>query len=136
MNLIVVDSSAFGPVLFSDEQGDLIAGFEEMVGSGDCLVPDHWGVEVVNQLIVGLRRGRTTDDLAQASLRMIADLPLAIDGQTDEQLRQSFSLAVEFGLSIYDAAYLELAIRKEASLVTFDKRLRTAASSIGITLLP
>ena len=66
----------------------------------------------------------------------LALLPIAIDGSTADQLSLIFQLAQQHSLTIYDAAYLELAIRESLPLITYDKALRRAASSEAVALLP
>lgn len=132
----VADSSAFGPLLFADERDDAVAGFEQLIVEGACIVPSHWPLEVTNQLVVGLRRRRTTRELADELLTMLHALPLTIDQETDARVAETYALALEHALTIYDAAYLELAVRTDATLVTFDKRLRAAASARDLALLP
>ena len=136
MSSYVVDSSAIGPLLFADERDDLIPGFEDIIEVGDCIVPQHWELEVANQLIMGLRRSRTTEELAQQSLTMLLALPIAIDDETGLRVPETYQIALKHGLTIYDAAYAELAIRTASTLVTFDKRLRDVAADLEIPLLP
>ena len=136
MSSYVVDSSAIGPLLFADESDDLIPGFADIIEVGDCIVPQHWELEVANQLIMGLRRSRTTDELAQQSLTMLRVLPIAIDDETGLRVPEIYQIALRNGLTIYDAAYAELALRTDATIVTFDRRLRDAAVALEIPLLP
>lgn len=136
MNTYVTDSSAFGPLLFADEKDDLIPGFAELLEIGGCIVPGHWQLEVANQVLSGLRRARTTDELARDALAMLQMFPIAIDNEAGDHLEVIFELAQMHALTVYDAAYAELALRAGAVLVTFDRRLRSAASELGIPLLP
>ena len=64
------------------------------------------------------------------------DLPVTIDLETAGQAwSATFQLAARFKLTIYDAAYLELAQRLRLPLATLDKELRMAGSALEITLL-
>jgi predicted nucleic acid-binding protein len=136
MTLHVADASAFGPLLFSDEKDARIAGFEELIFLGACVVPGHWRLEVANQLLSGLRRNRTTREFAGELLTMLYALPLATDPETENRMEETYALALLHNLTIYDAAYLELAIRIDAELITFDRKLRAAARAEGIAIPP
>lgn len=136
MTLHVTDSSVFGPLLFPDEEDAGFVGFEELLYQGVCVVPGHWRLEVANQLVSGIRRNRTTVELAGELLAMLYGLPLSTDPETDDRMMETYALALRHRLTIYDAAYLELAIRLDAVLVTFDKKLRDSATENGVPLLP
>lgn len=136
MTLHIADASAFGPLLFADERDAALPGFEELVTSGFCIVPGHWRLEVTNQLLMGLRRRRLTEEAAEELLDMLHSLPIETDLETGERVHEIYSLASRYKLTIYDAAYLELAMRAQGTLVTFDKKLRLAAIDSAIGILP
>lgn len=136
MTAFVADSSAFGPTLFADEKDASIPGFDDLVSEGLCVVPAHWSLEIANQLLVGLRRHRTTELLSQELLTQIYDLPISTDPETADQMFATYVLAMAHGLTVYDAAYLELAKRIGGTLITFDKKLRQAAAEHEIVLIP
>lgn len=64
----------------------------------------------------------------------IGTLEIEMDEGHDES--QLFDLARRFGLTAYDAAYLEVAFRRSLPLATFDRRLRQAAKTVGIGVVP
>jgi predicted nucleic acid-binding protein len=98
-------------------------------------VPALWPLEVANALTVLARRRKLTDDERQAGLGWLRGLPLRID---HEMALLAFSrlseLAVAHQLSVYDAAYLELAQRRRLVLGCKDGPLRTAAKRAGVSL--
>ena len=98
-------------------------------------VPALWPLEVANALTVLQRRRKLTEDERQAGLGWLRGLPLRID---HEMALLAFSrlseLAVAHQLSIYDAAYLELAQRRRLVLGCKDGPLRAAARRAGISL--
>lgn len=98
-----------------------------------ALVPVLWWYEVRNILIVSERRGRTTPSNTAIFLKALASLPIVIDPEQDD--RFLLTLARQYGLTIYDAAYLALAIREQVPLATYDKALKTAAVACGVALL-
>ena len=68
--------------------------------------------------------------------QLLLELPIEIDPETAERCwGASFELAAEFGLTVYDAAYLELALRREATLATADRALAAASRQAGVPLL-
>lgn len=132
----VIDSSVFGPFFFNDETDVLDPALGDLIAGGECVVPQHWWLEIGNQLLMGLRRGRSDDLAARSLLTEVEHLPISVDGQTATQFRVTFDVASRHGLTVYDAAYLELAIRSSATLVSYDKALRAAADKEGVKLLP
>jgi predicted nucleic acid-binding protein len=132
----VVDASVFGPFFFDDEKDEMFAELPQLIARELCIVPQHWRLEVTNQILVGLRRKRTTSALAIKALIQIDNFSIAADDETAPRMTESFALAHEYGLTIYDAAYLELAIRRNLSLVTNDIDLRKAAKVAKLVLLP
>jgi len=101
--------------------------------TADAIVPDLWWYEIRNTLIVGERRSRITPERTAIFLRHIAELPIIVAAALDEGIL--LDLARETKLSVYDAAYLSLAIQENLPLATLDTALRAAALSRGIPLL-
>jgi predicted nucleic acid-binding protein len=100
-----------------------------------AVVPDLWHLEVVNTLLVGERRKRSTQANTVTWLGFLVSLPITVDEET--RLRAfgpTLSLARQHNLSAYDAAYLELAIRRGLALATLDDKLKTAAQTVGVLL--
>jgi len=97
------------------------------------MVPHLWGLEVANVLLVAERRGRiSTEDVNRACTNLLS-LPIAVDPVArDRALTTVLRLARLHGLTSYDAAYLELAIRHDLSIATLDAALAVAAESEGV----
>ena len=86
-------------------------------------------------LLMGERRKRATPDETQKSLQFLSSLPIAVDDATGTQaFGHTLHLARAHNLSIYDASYLELAIRRGLELATQDEKLKTAAAAVGVSL--
>ncbi len=136
MNLHVIDASAMGPLIFEDEAHGQIGLLPELLENGACIVPVHWHFEVANLLLAGVRRGRATAKEATTILDLLAALPVETD---PKPLQRSWSgiyaIAAKHDLSFYDAAYLELAVRLSAPLLSFDKALIKAASVYSVKVL-
>ncbi|UEN99707.1 type II toxin-antitoxin system VapC family toxin [Acidiferrobacter thiooxydans] len=109
---------------------------ERLLGEGIC-VPAHWALEVCNALLVATRHGRITIQEMSELLPDLRLLPETVDHQTDAAAwSTTLDLAKAHGLTLYDAAYLELALRRELPLATLDKRLHGAAIAAGVAIVP
>lgn len=114
------------------------AAVQKHVASGRrAIVPSLWQLEVANALLMVERRGVLT---AADVDRGLLDLEtfLASRAEVDQipvAMRQAADLARRFQLTVYDAAYLELAKREALPLATLDKSLRLAAAKAGVALL-
>ena len=93
-----------------------------------------WELELTNLLRTACLRQRLTAQRAQAVLAQIVSLPIDIDRQAVPP-SEVFALALRFGLSSYDAAYLELALRLQLPIATTDGPLRDAALASGVGLV-
>jgi len=98
------------------------------------VVPDLWYYEVSNALITAERRGRASAQLVSSHVSDIERLAafLEVSPTTPSAL---LAAARQSGLMAYDAAYFELAMRRNLPLATLDARMRTAARRAGIELL-
>jgi predicted nucleic acid-binding protein len=87
-------------------------------------------------LQIGIRRRRIDASYRSAALADLSKYDITIDQETDSfAWTTTLQLADRFGLTLYDAAYLELAQRRHLPLATLDQPLRAAATAAGITLL-
>jgi predicted nucleic acid-binding protein len=112
------------------------AAMLDAVGEGATLeVPALWSLEVANALIVLVRRRKLAEDERQAALGWLRGLRVRIDHDMSAVAFSRLSeLAVAHQLSVYDAAYLELALRRRLVLGCKDGALRTAATQAGVSL--
>jgi predicted nucleic acid-binding protein len=98
-------------------------------------IPALWPLEVANALLVLVRRRKLTEDERQAALGWLRGLRLRFDHEmTALAFSRLSELADAHQLSVYDAAYLELAQRRKLVLGCKDSPLRTAATRAGVTL--
>jgi predicted nucleic acid-binding protein len=98
-------------------------------------VPALWPLEVASALATLVRRRKLSDEERQTGLGWLRGLPLRIDHEMASLAFSRLSeLAVLHKLSVYDAAYLELALRRKLALACKDGPLRTAASKAGVSL--
>ena len=132
---VVLDGSAALAHALHDERGDRIARLFEAVAEGGAVVPALWHLEVANGLEMAVRRRRLSRADADDVLGDLAHYAIEVDGET--HLRawiETRKLAHQHRLTLYDAAYLELAARRELPLATLDADLAKAAKRAGVPL--
>ena len=98
-------------------------------------VPALWSLEVANALVVLVRRRKLSEAERQEGLGWLRGLRLRVDHEMSALAFTRLSeLAAAHQLSVYDAAYLELAMRRRLVLGCKDGPLRTAARHVGLSL--
>ncbi len=127
----VLDASATLAFIFPDERDSSALALAALVRERQAISPPVWTWEVANAIVTVERRGRLDSDTASALLRASAALPVHIDTSDGN----SIELARRFGLSVYDALYLDLAFRRHLPLATRDKTLINAAQSLKLPIL-
>lgn len=130
---LVVDSSVAVSWVIADESGDLARHALAIAYTEGMIVPRIFWYEFRNTLIVNERRGRLlAEETAQALAVIEALQPLLFDDHDDDTI---IRLSRTLGLSVYDAAYLELALRTKQALATLDGKLEAAAAAAGAELV-
>ena len=130
----VVDASAAAAWAFEDENTpDAALALERLEAQWSARVPGHWWFELRSALLVNERRGRISEAGTSRFLRDLSRFPIAVDRSPDEAAL--LALARRFKLTVYDAAYLELAQREGLALASLDGDLRAAAPAVGVPLL-
>lgn len=129
----VLDVSITASWAFSDEANPHAFAVLSRLNKETALVPALCWFEVRNVLIVNERRKRISESKTAEFLRKLAQLP--IDGDTSPNESAVLRLARAHGLTVYDAAYLELALREGVPLATEDTGLARAATVETVTLL-
>lgn len=133
---IVIDCSATLAWVYCEENTESIAEVFTRVTERGAWAPGLWRLEVANVLEMGVRRGRHDAAFRDATLADLALLPISIDAETDRQAwSATLRLAERHKLTLYDAAYLELAQRRGLPLATLDEALRKAADVEGMVLM-
>lgn len=110
----------------------------DRLAAGDSLVvPALWPLEVANALTVLRRRKKLTPDESRTAIEIIRELPLVIDHEAAAvAFTRLVDLASEHELTVYDATYIELAIRRRLPLASTDARMKEAAVRSGVNLWP
>ncbi|HYM76488.1 MAG TPA: type II toxin-antitoxin system VapC family toxin [Candidatus Dormibacteraeota bacterium] len=133
---LVIDSSVTLAWVYGDETTESVNQVFDWVSTSGAWVPGLWRLEVANVLEMSVRRKRHDADFRDATLADLAQLPIQVDGQTDQQAwSATLRLAVQHQLTVYDAAYLELALRRDLPLATLDEDLRRAATAEKVRVL-
>ena len=133
----VLDASVAVAWCFEDEATKFTEGVLDLLSAGaEAVVPSIWPLEVSNALLVAERRKRIALAKVTALLVRIAGLPISVmPSDAKRAFEQILPMARQQGLSQYDAAYLELAVREGLALATLDGELQRAAKATGVELL-
>ena len=130
---VVVDSSVALNWIMPDEDREFTEALMDSVSLTGAVVPPLFQIEVGNSLLVGARRQRIAVEYIHQALDLIGQLPLRIDNSSADYVWGStIEIAAAYGLTLYDATYLELAIRLDLPLATLDAKLAHAARISGV----
>ena len=129
MPIVLDASTALGAILPDEESAFCEAAIATGLQDG-MVAPALWSYEVQNGLLVGLRRKRLDAESLGHALDVLRTFAPPL--RAAEGLGLELSIAQGHDLSVYDAAYLAVAMAVGGRLATTDERLRTAATSAGI----
>lgn len=134
--MFVLDCSMTMAWILPDESTPGTVRLRDSLVERTAVVPGLWPVEVANVLLVATRHGRIEEGMWSALVEQIGCLPLETDSETGTRaLTDALRLAREHGLTVYDAVYLELALRRRLPLATLDGDLTAAARRKGVEVL-
>ena len=132
----VVDNSVALAWCFEDEHTQPILDLLDRVAETGAVAPSLWPLEALNGLLIAERRRRLDTKRRQRLADFLRDLPVTSDAETaDQAWTATARLAERYRLTLYDAAYLELAQRRKLPLATLDQDLIRAGKALGITML-
>jgi predicted nucleic acid-binding protein len=121
----MLDSSITAAWLYREEATKSVDEIFENLIEASAWVPALWHLEVANVLQIGMRRQRHGADFRDRVLSDLSEFPIGVDPETDRQAwGTTVRLAERHGLTVYDAAYLEPALRRGLLLATLDRELR------------
>ncbi len=129
----VLDASVAASWALADEDHVMASLALACIRTDDALVPSLWWFEIRNILIVSERRGRLTEAATVSFLRSLSRLSIVIDRAPEDTT--VLALARRHRLTVYDASYLELAMREALPLATVDRDLHAAAEAEGAAIL-
>ena len=131
----VVDTSVTMAWCFEDEVTGYTEDVLDSLKRSSALAPSHWPLEVANILLVSERRGRIATSQTATFLHSLESLPITVYQTTATRARGPIlDLARAQRLSVYDAAYLDLALELGLSLATQDRQLVATALRVGVPL--
>jgi len=132
----VLDASMTMSWCFADESTPFGRQVLTELFDSYAVVPALWPFEIANVLAINEKRGRITEAISQEFLQTLSGLDIRIDNfsRTVDGMTL-LPLVRRYGLSAYDAAYLELAKRLGLPLASFDNELIAAASREGVALV-
>jgi len=131
MRAFVVDASVSAAWFLPDEATPATEAALQATAAHDVWVPALWLLEVGNLLLSAQRRKRITADKRRELAAAAAALRIKVDREP-VTITTLDELAARFGLSAYDAAYLELAIRRGLPMATQDEALVAVMAKAGV----
>jgi predicted nucleic acid-binding protein len=134
---IVLDASVALSWCFRDELTPNSIEVQRRIKAGETArVPTFWAAEVLNTVLVGERRGRITAEEGRLFLDDLRTLDLEVDAISVDRLFEVVqAISRKYGITPYDALYIELALREKCPLATLDLRQRVAAVDLGVQCL-
>jgi len=130
----VIDASVVAACCFEDEAGS-VADLEELVAGAEALVPSCFRLEFANAIRSGVRRGRMPASIGREMIIGVVGMDWNVDPTNADSIAVIHDLSVNRALTMYDASYLELAIRRGCALATLDAALIRAARAEGVTVV-
>jgi len=123
-------------LFMDDEQVAVAENVFDAMAQYPGVAPALWTYEVANSVLVAVRKGRIPRDECQPRISLILGLALDLEDCTADSIAgPTIALAMAHNLTVYDAAYLELAIRLSLPLATLDRKLAQAARAEGIEVI-
>ena len=133
---LVIDCSVTMAWCFADEATAATAHILDRLATDAAVVPAHWYLEVANVLAVAEQRKRISVADSTQFVKLLAVFDIQVD---DEAPTRAFDhllpLCRGHGLTSYDAAYLDLVVRRRLPLASLDDDLRRAAAELGVEVL-
>ena len=135
MTRVVVDASIVGAIVLNETTDEALYSVVVALRGGELILAAHSLLEAASILVKAARRQRATLLDQKARLDRVERLLAKGAMQPSASLRTVFDLAMATGLTAYDAVYLELALRLDATLATNDDALIVAARARGVPVL-
>ncbi len=138
--IIVLDNSINTRLLWPDSESPennehALKVIRQAANGSFFRVPTIWHYEAAHVAATLVRNGQVSQASAMRYFEQVAMLPIVTDTTSHANAASAtFALSIQYGLSVYDAAYLELVLRVGGSLATNDQRLRAATRQAGAPL--
>ena len=135
--ICVIDASVTLSWVYSDEHSAASDALLARVANQGAVVPSLWRLEIASALQNGIKRKRIDAAYRDSAIQGLLRLPIETDQDTNDYAwTTTLQLADVHRITVYDASYLELALRRALPLATRDEQLAAAAGNAGATLLP
>ncbi|HSZ00986.1 MAG TPA: type II toxin-antitoxin system VapC family toxin [Terriglobales bacterium] len=135
MTGVVIDASLALAWCFPDEASEYADGVLVALEGRTVMVPPVWALEITNAVLVAERRKRAKLADVRRFVELLGGLTIIEQSQTViDTVSSVLPLARQYGLSAFDAAYLDVAVRQGAPLATLDSTLERAGRSAGIKI--
>jgi len=132
---VVIDASVTAAWCFADEATEASRTLHRSLPYRQVVVPVLWHAECANLLLTAERRKRVSSDQCSELLDLLGGLPIETDDETALIRGPVFRVARAQRLTVYDAIYLDLAVRRGIALATRDKELQRAATAMKVALI-
>ena len=131
--MFVLDSSAALAFLFEDERDTLATTMLASLVGKTIYAPQIFRYEIMNALLSAERSARLTPQQIEGLYVDLDKLSIELDDSASNMShRADLNVARRYGLTAYDAAYIELAVRKSLLLMTRDRQLVEAARTANV----
>jgi predicted nucleic acid-binding protein len=135
--ICVLDASVSLSWIYTDEHSAASNELLARVADRGAVVPQLWRLEIASALQNGIKRKRIDAGYQDSAIQLLLNLPIETDADTNDfAWTTTLQLADIHQITIYDATYLELALRRGLPIATRDDQLAAAAASAGAILLP
>jgi predicted nucleic acid-binding protein len=135
--VFVIDASITLTLVFEDEATAATDELLDHIAFGDAYAPNLWRHECASAMEKAVRRGRIEQVAALSQFNRLMMLPVIVEpGPNWSDALHILGYALAYGLTVYDATYLHLAIRRRVPLATLDRKLAAAARDAGVVVLP
>ncbi len=132
----VLDCSITMTWCFGDQATQASSAILNRLERETALVPPHWFLEVTNVLAMAEKRRRIAPTASAEFLGLLGTLDVEVDDELPSRaFSQLMHLCRTHRLTSYDAAYLELAVRRQLPLASLDSDLRAGAERLGVSVL-
>jgi len=131
----VVDNSVVMSWCFKDETNNYADKILDRLIEEAAVVPSVWPLEVANVLLAAERQRRLSESDSIRFLTLLSQLPITVEHERPEIMKDLLALGRENDLSSYDASYLNLAMKKGLPLATLDNKLIKAAGRVNVPVL-
>ena len=136
MKKFVIDNSVVVSWLLEEEHVKKSREILNKLSSHQVCVPSIWPYELANALFVAEKRKRIKEADSVAFICDLKNLPIIIEESSFERIgKDVLSLSREHKITVYDASYIELALRKDLALASFDKEIIKVCKKIGVVVI-